>query len=424
MSPGTRPARAARPEASAGPSPRGMSPAADGGFTLLEAVVVLAILGVLAGAFVPLVITARETDRADATRHRLALLKQGIAGRAHAPGEAEPDFGFVGDLGQLPADLEQLVRPGSLPAFSLDPQLGLGVGWRGPYLPTPLAEDTVAFDRDAFGRPLRYAVKDTTLGGLSVRAFLQSSGADGARGTGDDLFAPLLPVDVGGEVHLFLTDGRGRSVISAPVGLLFRRSGTVVDTAVLTDGEGRARVADVPAGELVTRARSAPSGQRTGFVAGTESTGGGSFEDVEFTILDVAPEAVTLTSLTVTSIDPNTDDRCYREAYVGGIEVLAPGGGSARCEGETLTFPEPVTLETGTASPASITRRRFRTQRPPTLAPALRYGDAVRGGTGAADVLLGDWRTGGGTGAQADMRGVELTVQFSDGLLFSFTAPG
>lgn len=396
-----------------------------GGFTLLEAVVALAVVAVLAGAFVPLVLTSRETDRADATRHTLRLIKRGIVGGEARPGEAEADHGFVGDLGQLPDSLPQLLRPGGLPAFTVDRPSGLGVGWRGPYVPLALADDTARLTRDAFGRRIRYSTSDTSLSGISATALLQSAGRDGAFGTEDDIFAPITPGEVVTEVHGFLVSAKGRPLAQAPIGFVFRRDAALVDTVVNADSVGHAVVSGVPVGGAVVRAASGAGGQQTAFVRGSEFTAGNQFQDVGFSIVNVSDAPVTVSSITVTEIQPNTDDRCYREAFFDGEQKLPTGGGTTiRCEGETLDLANPVTLAPGSADPASVSRRSFTASGPVALAPEIRAGAISDGGTGTLEIVLGDWRTSGGTGPRADMRGIELTVQLSDGLVFTFTAPG
>lgn len=411
-----------RPAPGAGPE-GGRSSA---GFTIVEALVVLGIVALLAGALVPLMADTRKRDRSEATERQLEALKEAIVGR-RTPAEGAPSrtFGFLGDLGQLPDGLEQLVVRDGLPPFEVDPVSGLGVGWRGPYLPRRFADDPLELVRDAFGRPLRYAPRDTVLpDGTRWAGWIRSAGADGEFRTDDDLVAPLLSAEVRADLRGFLASGPGRTFEGAPVTVVFRRDGALVDTTVSTDSLGRFEVDGLAQGPVVVRAARRSSGQQTGFIRGSPAVSGNQFQDVSLEIANVSASPVTLDSVTV-FVEEGERDRCYREFYVNGDQVLPTGGGSnIRCHGEPLVFATPVTLEAGTASGRGATRHEVDLAASTVLAPELALGGETGRATGTALVEFNDWRTGDGTGSRADMRGIELTVLFSDGLTITFEVPG
>lgn len=413
----------ARPSSTAHPD--GFASGSGSGYTLLETLVVLAILGVLAGALIPLVADTRKRDRADETVRRLAALREAVVGRRDpAEGATARTYGFVGDLGQLPDSLEQLLLRDDLPAFGVDSVSGLGAGWRGPYVPRRFADDTLDFARDAFGRPLRYAARDTVVDGTPWAGWIRSAGPDGAHRTEDDLVAPLLVAQVRSDLRGFLTSGPGRTFEQAPVTVTFRRSGTVVDTLVSTDSLGRYAVDGLVQGRVVVRAARKGSGQRTGFVRGSAEVSGTSFQDVSFEIANVSASPVTISSLTVFIPDSSLRDRCYRNAFFAGQEILPQGGGSKiRCHGEQLVFADPRTLEAGSAAGKGSVRREASLDASTVVAPELSLGGETGGATGTALLELNDWRVSDGTGPKADMRGITLTVQFSDGLTATFEVP-
>ena len=99
------------------------------GFTLLELVVVIAVIGILSAAVAPAVIQRVLDQRIESTRTEARTLYEAAVG---APSENR--FGFLGDIGRLPASLQELVAPGSLPSFSTNTTRGIGMGWRGPYV--------------------------------------------------------------------------------------------------------------------------------------------------------------------------------------------------------------------------------------------------------------------------------------------------
>lgn len=143
----------------------------QGGFTLLELLLVVAILSSLALAATTFVDNADNQERFEATRERLEQIRFatiGDGGRT-ANGQAELR-GFVADMGRLPGDLKELIehpldcnRDGTNEAdgngnglpddceWRLDAATGLWVGWHGPYLGV-LADSTgVRAYRDGWG---------------------------------------------------------------------------------------------------------------------------------------------------------------------------------------------------------------------------------------------------------------------------------
>ena len=96
------------------------------GFTLIELVMVIAVLGIMAAVAIPVIGTFITSAQETATKDELRLLARAIAGSDEAK-----DRGFEGDVGYPPAALVDLVqKPDSLSAW--DPFLDLG--WNGPYV--------------------------------------------------------------------------------------------------------------------------------------------------------------------------------------------------------------------------------------------------------------------------------------------------
>ncbi|MBT3376308.1 MAG: hypothetical protein HN742_36090 [Lentisphaerae bacterium] len=169
---------------------RRMLPRAELGASLPELVILafLVAVGLLGGVSAAQHATLRH--RTEQTKKELRLIYRALMGDP-----AVDTFGFVGDLGELPARLEHLVVSGEYPAYTTSGHvLGVGMGWAGPYLaktPEDVRLDefgrAYSFDRDGDGQ-------------------LRSSGADGLFGTRDDIVFPpsgsmckgTLHVDVSG----------------------------------------------------------------------------------------------------------------------------------------------------------------------------------------------------------------------------------
>lgn len=136
-----------------------------GGFTLIEVLLVIAILLMLTGIAVVALRGSREGAKIDSTR----LLVQQVENQLET---------YNLHLGHYPTDTE-----GGLKALWTKPALGVDRGaerWRGPYLKKePL---------DAWGHSLQYERTELTDGGAETLPFrVWSMGPDERSGTEDDI---------------------------------------------------------------------------------------------------------------------------------------------------------------------------------------------------------------------------------------------
>lgn len=105
------------------------------GFTLVELVLLLGVLGILAiGAF-SLRNTQPEEQRFSDTQDRLERIREAVIGNPEAQIEENGLItGFVADIGRLPNSLSELLHQGSLPSWNYHTNSETWAGWRGPYL--------------------------------------------------------------------------------------------------------------------------------------------------------------------------------------------------------------------------------------------------------------------------------------------------
>lgn len=113
------------------------------GFTLLELLVVIGLLGIVALAATTFIIEDKGFEFQDATEKRWNQIRYAIIGDTSRTLNNEPMVsGYMADMGRLPANLQELTTQGTQPAWA-NIQLGtvtsnvtgsLSGGWRGPYL--------------------------------------------------------------------------------------------------------------------------------------------------------------------------------------------------------------------------------------------------------------------------------------------------
>ncbi|UCC44859.1 MAG: prepilin-type N-terminal cleavage/methylation domain-containing protein [Candidatus Zixiibacteriota bacterium] len=105
---------------------------AQQGFTLVELVMIIVVLGILAAVAIPKFTDVSESSKITATKKEMLTLKTALAGNPDAvAGGKYVDRGFEGDVGFVPSLLQDLVaKPDSVSAYNKLTSLG----WNGPYI--------------------------------------------------------------------------------------------------------------------------------------------------------------------------------------------------------------------------------------------------------------------------------------------------
>lgn len=135
------------------------------GFTLIEILLVLAIIGMLAGVAIVSLVGTREGAKIDSTRAMLSSIETALETYnmhvSHYPSEEE----------------------GNLTALRVKPTFEneqIGAMWRGPYLKKE--------PRDAWGNVINYELNVAGTDEAQTQPYrLWSNGADGVDGTEDDV---------------------------------------------------------------------------------------------------------------------------------------------------------------------------------------------------------------------------------------------
>lgn len=156
------------------------------GIVAIEIMVVVVVLMLAVSIAVPLFLNREDINRNNITYKKIVVIKQAIVGDPLRIVEnSRSSFGFVGDLGVLPSNLNELFIQGTYPGFSVSNNVWFG--WRGPYIDnTAMSNGNYVALLDAWGNPIVYDTTGWPVGPVVIR----SSGPDGVSGNNDDIYIP------------------------------------------------------------------------------------------------------------------------------------------------------------------------------------------------------------------------------------------
>ena len=147
------------------------------GFTLVEVLMIIAMISILAVASFSVLTSNVDQDRYDTTLKHLFQIRTAILGEENG-GPSGNRFGYLGDIGGYPdaaSGIAGLISPpGSVTPWTVDPHSKLASGWNGPYLPQTELFST-SYLKDGWGNDLIYNADVDPITLLSM-------GADGAPG--------------------------------------------------------------------------------------------------------------------------------------------------------------------------------------------------------------------------------------------------
>ena len=390
------------------------------GMSLIEVIIILAVLATLIALLVPSTVQQLTAARRDGTLDEMEDLEKAMTGDPDLIAQGvRTDVGYLGDMGSLPASLDDLVVQGAQPAFGFDSTMKVGAGWKGPYFTLGPGSDPSSHERDAFGNDYVYDDTDYVNGdGQEVDAVLVSLGSDalsGGTGVDEDVAVEILKAETAATVNGYATDATDTPLVNAEVSIHYPSDGTLTSDTATTDANGFYQFTDIPFG-----IRSVEFEPKLLLVPGSVATFGGSNQNVRFSVVNYADSSVTVRSVTATY----TTTAFYNDARWGAVDVYNCAGVPAG-SGGTLTLSADQTVA---ASPTA----------PPTAQVAVASSvvqavDITVEGTGTqATVELRIFRTGGGScgsGTLVNMQGTtftDLTLRDPGNNIvaqFSFTVP-
>jgi Tfp pilus assembly protein PilE len=375
------------------------------GLSLIEVVIILAVLAVLVALLVPSTVQQLTAGRRSSTLDEMQGLKHALVGNPSLTSRGfRSDYGYLGDMGNLPATLDDVVTQGAQPAYSYDSTKRAGAGWKGPYLAVGAGSDASSHKKDAFGNDYIYDGTDyTNAQGQAVDAKIVSLGADGVvggTGVNEDVTVEILKSETTATVTGFAFDTAGVPLNGGAVVINYAANGVLTSSTSNADSTGFWQFTNIPLGM-----RSVQFEPRLLYVPGSARALGGGNRDVEFRVVNFSKNAITVRSLTATFTAVGVSAAFYRQVRWDGTTVwncsVLPSG-----SGTTVTFTANQTVAAGGAGTPPV--------RVPVYASVVQVGDVVIQGTGTeATVQLREFRdsgTGCGAGTLLNMSGATFST--------------
>ncbi len=287
------------------------------GFTLIETAATLAVISLIAVSLVGVssyLVTKQQIETSD---ENLYQLRRAISGNpVIVINEARTSFGYLGDMGKLPANLDDLWVKGSQPSFTFDTTKKAGAGWNGPYLDVGIIQQAPGLLQDGWGNMLSYSPSTTfdPVFGATSLALVSSLGSDFTLGTGDDIGIRFFHSDVFSRVQGYVKDTNGDTVSGVGLTLNYPVNGVLSERLVYTDSTGYYAASDIPFGN-----RSITIQPMLVLAPGTVTVSGAASEDLKFTVKNYAAADLGVASLTLKySISPSSK---FSQVLVGGTTV-------------------------------------------------------------------------------------------------------
>jgi len=321
------------------------------GLTLIEVIVILAVLVILVALLVPSTVQILTGARRNVTLDEMENLKKAMIGDPDLKTSGvRSSFAYLGDMGNLPSTLDDLVTQGAQPAYAFNSSKGVGAGWRGPYITLGPGSDAASHRVDAFGNDYAYSITNfTNAQGQTVDAQVVSLGADGvAGGTGNDEDVALetLVAETTATVTGYGFGLDGNPLDGATVTMNFALSGVLTSTNFTSDSSGFYQFNNIPFG-----IRSVSFNPRLLYIPGSAKTGSAT-NNVEFRVANFSTGAITVATF-VAIFTPSGGTGFLRSNILwNGTQVWTCTGGNVMGSGEPVIFnPDPIVAADANPTP-------------------------------------------------------------------------
>ncbi|MBI3077405.1 MAG: carboxypeptidase regulatory-like domain-containing protein, partial [Deltaproteobacteria bacterium] len=319
------------------------------------------------------------------------------------------DFGYSGNMGGPPSQLDKLWLKGSQPDFVFNTTKKVGAGWLGPYPILPVTEFLDSLKEDEFGRAFEYTTTEYVRAsdGQTVSVRIRSLGPDGAAGTSDDTQLEILKGEIFSTVTGKVVDQGGSAMKGATVTLNLPVNGTLGTQSTVTDTSGNYTFSNVSFG-----LRSLTVDPKLSYAVGSAKVTGGN--SMSFKVTNFGTNNVSITSIKATYT--TTPASFYEQVKVGGTMVFnwTDNNNTRLGSGATVGPFTAITVK-GSGKPSRPVILRIDSDT--VTASNL----VIKGAGGSITIEYKNFKDAA-TGAAGNVTpNVQFTVEFSDGSVVVFT---
>lgn len=390
------------------------------GFTLIETVSALAIISLLTVGLASLSNYVLNQSQTRTTNDNLNQLRRAISGNpVIVVNEARTSFGYVGDMGKLPTNIEDLWVKDNQPAFDFDTGKKAGAGWNGPYLELGAVEMAAAFTRDGWGNRLSYnryqnPILRPVFGAKSL-ALLASLGPDLTLGNNDDIAINFFESEMISRIQGYVKDTAGNMVSGVRLNVNYPVDGVLYSQPIYSDATGYYSISNISYGN-----RSITMEPKLVLAPGTLTVSGTASQHLKFNIKNFDAVDHNVASLKLSYvISPQAR---FGEIKVGGASVYKYPSPNATRFGSPGTEPNSI-VGTVNISPAKTVKKGpgvFLESIPIRLqSPITDVADLVVGKLGNGGALVIEFKdffddSVGGTNAATDVLGINFEVELKN----------
>ena len=379
------------------------------GFTLIETVATLTIISLVAVNLVTLSDYLLNHRQRQTTIDRMNELRRAINGSpAIISGEARISFGYLGDMGVLPGNLQDLWVKGSQPSFTFDGVKKTGAGWNGPYLEVGNTPFSQGLALDGWGNAFDYSTVSFNDIAFGATAFgkLVSMGRDVTPGGDDDIAMNFFQAETVSQVQGYVKDSQGNMVPGVGITINYPVDGILSSQMIYADGDAHYVATGIPFGNRsITINPLLVVAQGTVQKSGSFSDG---YRDLQFKLKNFSSDDISVAKLSLSySVSPSA---WFTEIDVANKKVWKYPPQPARFgNGDSVNFATQTVNGTG----ANLESFPIRVQSFVTDVPDLGIGNVGKGGLLQID-FKGFNTAQTGAGSDADVSGIDFQVIFYD----------